>query len=45
MLTDLQHFDPEHARKAQQQRWLLATGRWLLIYLSLIHISEPTRPY
>ncbi len=32
MLTDLQHFDAEHARKAQQQRWLMATGRWLLIY-------------
>jgi ABC-type glycerol-3-phosphate transport system permease component len=32
MLTDLHHFDDEHARKAQQQRWLLATGRWLLIY-------------
>lgn len=32
MLTDLQHFDDEHARRAQQHRWLKATARWLLIY-------------
>lgn len=32
MLTDLHHFDAEHARKAQQHRVLKATARWLLIY-------------
>lgn len=32
MLTNLQHFDDEHARKAQQHRVLKSTLRWLLIY-------------
>ena len=31
MLTDLPHLD-DHARRAQQHRWIAATGRWLLIY-------------
>lgn len=32
MLTDLQHIDDEHARRAQQHRALKATLRWLIIY-------------
>ena len=31
-LTNLHGLEDEHARRAQQHRWLKATGRWLLIY-------------